>query len=201
MIVILDNGHGNNTPGKRSPDGVLREYAYTREIARLIKEKLESEHGIEIILLVPEEEDISLGERCRRANQIYTKQAKCDAILISIHLNACTDGSCWGKGVGFEAYTYYGVSKSDILAECLYEAAEKYLPGKIMRTDLSDGDKDKESGFYILKHTIMPAVLTENLFMDNKKEYEFLLSPEGKEAIVNLHVQGILDYISKIKEQ
>ena len=70
-----------------------------------------------------------------------------------------------------------------------------------MRTDLSDGDKDKESGFYILKHTIMPAVLTENLFMDNKKEYEFLLSPEGKEAIINLHVQGILDYISKIKEQ
>ena len=69
-----------------------------------------------------------------------------------------------------------------------------------MRTDLSDGDKDKESGFYILKHTIMPAVLTENLFMDNKKEYEFLLSPEGKEAIVNLHVQGILDYISKIKQ-
>ena len=36
--------------------------------------------------------------------------------------------------------------------------------------------------------------------MVNKKEYVFLLSPEGKEAIVNLHVQGILDYISKIKE-
>lgn len=192
--------HGNNTPGKRSPNGVLREYAYTREIAKLVKEKLENEHGIEAILLVPEEEDISLGERCRRANQIYTKQANCDALLISIHLNACTNGSCWGKGAGFEAYTYYGVSKSDILATCLYDAARKYLPKFKMREDWSDQDCDKEAGFYILKHTIMPAVLSENLFMDNLEEYEFLLSAEGKEAIVNLHVQGILDYISKIKE-
>ena len=48
MIVILDNGHGSNTPGKRSPNGVLREYAYTREIARLIKEKLESEHELRL---------------------------------------------------------------------------------------------------------------------------------------------------------
>lgn len=191
--------HGSNTPGKRSPNGVLREYAYTREIAKLVKEKLENEHGVKTILLVPEEEDISLGERCRRANKIHA-QNNCDTILISIHLNAAGNGVNWAFGKGFEAYTYYGYSKSDILADCLYEAAEKYLPGVKMRTDLSDGDKDKEAGFYILKHTIMPAVLTENLFQDNKEDYEFLLSDKGKEAIVNLHVQGILDYISKIKE-
>lgn len=192
--------HGSNTPGKRSPNGVLREYAYTREIAKLVKEKLENEHGVKTILLIPEEEDISLGERCRRANKIHA-QNNCDTILISIHLNAAGNGVNWASGKGFEAYTYYGYSKSDILADCLYEAAEKYLPGVKMRTDLSDGDKDKEAGFYILKHTIMPAVLTENLFQDNKEDYEFLLSPEGKEAIVGLHVQGILDYINKIKEQ
>ena len=33
MKVLIDNGHGSNTPGKCSPDGQLREYAYTREIA------------------------------------------------------------------------------------------------------------------------------------------------------------------------
>lgn len=36
MKVLLDNGHGAETPGKRSPDGRLREYAYTREIAILV---------------------------------------------------------------------------------------------------------------------------------------------------------------------
>ena len=33
MKILIDNGHGENTPGKRSPDGSLREYAYAREIA------------------------------------------------------------------------------------------------------------------------------------------------------------------------
>lgn len=192
--------HGSNTPGKRSPNGVLREYAYTREIAKLVKEKLENEHGVKTILLVPEEEDISLGERCRRANKIHA-QNSCNTILVSIHLNAAGSGIQWMSGRGFEAYTYYGYSKADILATCLYDAARKYLPGMKMREDWTDGDCDKEAGYYILKHTIMPVVLTENLFQDNKEDYEFLLSPKGKEAIVGLHVQGILDYINKIKEQ
>lgn len=191
--------HGSNTPGKRSPNGVLRECAYTREIAKLVKEKLENEHGVKTILLVPEEEDISLGERCRRANKIHA-QNNCNTILVSIHLNAAGNGTQWMSGRGFEAYTYYGYSKADILATCLYDAARKYLPGMKMREDWTDGDCDKEAGYYILKHTIMPAVLTENLFQDNKEDYEFLLSDKGKEAIVDLHVQGILDYINKIKE-
>ena len=40
LYVILDNGHGVNTPGKRSPDGKLREYAWAREIVKKIKNKL-----------------------------------------------------------------------------------------------------------------------------------------------------------------
>ena len=40
MKVILDNGHGRDTAGKRSPDGRLREYAYAREMARKIAQDL-----------------------------------------------------------------------------------------------------------------------------------------------------------------
>ncbi len=64
-----------------------------------------------------------------------------------------------------------------------------------IRKDMTDGDQDKENGFYILKHTKCPAVLTENLFQDNKEDVEFLLSEEGKLAIVNLHVWGIMKYL------
>lgn len=35
-LILIDAGHGSNTPGKRSPDGKLREYAYAREIARTL---------------------------------------------------------------------------------------------------------------------------------------------------------------------
>ena len=64
MKILLDNGHGIEIPGKRSPDGVLLEYAYNREIARAIHEHLQL-RGIDSELVVPEEADISLYERCR----------------------------------------------------------------------------------------------------------------------------------------
>lgn len=44
----------------------------------------------------------------------------------------------------------------------------------------------------------MPAVLTENLFMDNKEDVKFLLSEEGKKQIIDLHVQGIKKYIEQL---
>ena len=53
---------------------------------------------------------------------------------------------------------------------------------------------------YILKHTHCPAVLTENLFQDNKDDVDFLLSAEGKKKIVDMHVKGIIDYINYAKK-
>ena len=73
--------------------------------------------------------------------------------------------------------------------------AEECLFGMKIRKDMADGDPDKESSFYILKHTKCPAVLTENLFQDNKEDVDFLLSEEGKRTIVSLHVKGICKYL------
>ena len=93
MKVILDNGHGRDTAGKRSPDGRLREYAYTREMARRIAQDLKRQ-GIDVSLLVPEDTDVPLKERVERANRIYAETGK-QAILVSIHVNAAGNGSTW----------------------------------------------------------------------------------------------------------
>lgn len=190
MKVLIDNGHGSNTPGKRSPDGRLREYAYTREIAERLVMELRK-NGIDAERIVKEEIDVPLAERCRRANEYKASEA----ILVSIHCNAAGNGSDWMSARGWEAWTSVGKTKADKLATCLYENAEYCLPGMKIRKDMTDGDQDKESGFYILKYTKCPAVLTENLFQDNKKDVEFLLSEEGKLAIVNMHVWGIMKYL------
>ena len=190
MKVLIDNGHGSNTPGKRSPDGRLREYAYTREIAERLVMELRK-NGIDAERIVKEEIDVPLAERCRRANEYKASEA----ILVSIHCNAAGNGSDWMSARGWEAWTSVGKTKADKLATCLYENAEYCLPGMKIRKDMTDGDQDKESGFYILKHTKCPAVLTENLFQDNKKDVEFLLSEEGKLAIVNMHVWGIMKFL------
>lgn len=191
MKVLIDNGHGSNTPGKCSPDGRLREYAYTREIAERLVMELRK-NGIDAERIVKEEIDVPLAERCRRVNEYKASEA----ILVSIHCNAAGNGSDWMSARGWEAWTSVGKTKADKLATCLYEDAENCLPGMNMRKDMADGDPDKESQFYILRHTNCPAVLTENLFQDNREDVEFLLSERGKRAIVSLHVWGIMKYLS-----
>lgn len=193
MKVLIDNGHGIDTPGKRSVDGELLEYKYNREIAQAVYDILTNKYGCDVTLIVPEEKDITLGERVRRIN----KYDKNNSFLVSIHCNAAGNGKEWTNATGWSVWTSRGQTKGDILANCMYEAAKEILGtmGKKIRTDFTDGDADYESDFYIIKKSACPACLTENFFMDNKADKEFLLSKEGKEAIINIHVQGILKYL------
>ena len=80
MTILIDNGHGYDTPGKRSPDGHFREYSYTRKIARRVVSEL-SDCGYDARLLVPEIEDIPLQERCRRVNAICDEVGTVNVIL------------------------------------------------------------------------------------------------------------------------
>lgn len=195
MKILIDNGHGNNTPGKRSPDGLFREWSYTREIAAAIVGKL-TRKGYNAELLVPEMFDVPLIERVHRANVQCQSLGAYDVLLISIHCNAAGKGKEWMSGRGWEAWTSTGQTEGDKLAECLYESALDVFPkGTSIRSDWNDGDFDKENRFTILSKTLCPAVLTENFFMDNKFDVEYLNSKEGKDAIVRCHIDGIINYI------
>lgn len=214
MKILIDNGHGVNTGGKCSPDRKLREYAYNREIATRIVAALKAS-GIDAERIVTEETDISLGERCRRVNQWCNKLGKSNVLLISVHVNAAGSTGTWRTAGGWSAYTTRGKTKSDDVATLLYESAQALLTKyadimkkgkesgvydqkqKPFRTDYTDGDPDHEADFYIIKNTACPAVLTENLFMDNRSDMEFLLSEEGKQTITDIHVLAIKKYISK----
>ena len=174
LFVILDNGHGNNTVGKRSPkldDGrQLFEYKWCREVVDGISRKL-VEKGIKHSVLVPEIHDIPLSTRVQRANKLYYEyKAKGYAVvLISVHVNASGLGTKWMNANYWSAWTTKGQTKGDILADSIYVGAEKVFEPLELRIakDLSDKDADLESNFYILKNTAMPAVLTENFFMDS----------------------------------
>lgn len=176
---------------------MIREYAWNRLIASCIVDRLLS-LGLDAELLVPEERDISLPERCRRVNAWCRQLGKDNVIVISIHANAAGHGDRWYDATGWCAYTSRGNTRADALATCLYHAAQATLPGHRLRTDYTDGDPDMEADFYILRHTTAPAVLTENFFMDSHPDYAFLLSPEGQSAIVDLHVNGITAYLANV---
>lgn len=195
MKILIDNGHGEETPGKRSPDGLLREYLYTREIAAKIVNELK-EHGYDAELLVPEARDIPLSERARRANEWCGKLGKDAVLLVSVHCNAAGNGA-WMNARGWSAYTSKGKTKSDELATMLYEVAEANFPKQKIRKDMSDGDPDWEESFYILCKTKCAAVLTENFFQDNKEDVSYMLSSEGRTQIVKTHIDGIIKYVDK----
>ena len=186
-FIIIDAGHGNNSPGKRSPiwkDGKqLFEWEFNRDIATRIAHKLGAA-GVRNRLLVTEKEDIQLSERCRRVNNICRMHGKDNCILISIHANA-------GGGTGFEVFTSPGNTKSDEYATIMLDTLKYSFPKEKIRTDYSDGDADKEARFYMLQKSQCPAILTENLFMDNETDCRKLMDDDFREQIAEAHVRAI----------
>ena len=205
MTILLDCGHGRNTPGKKSPDKSLEEWAYNREIGQRLT-KLLQEHGISVYNVHPEENEVwpggrrnltyDLRLRTDRANKKYDElRAKGEtAIYLSIHVNSAS-GSGWHNARGFVPYVYREASQtSRKFATILYEEA---LKRGLKGNRSMGGSTYKEAGFWVIRKTKMPAVLTENLFMDNHEDVDFLLSEKGKETIADLHLQAILRLAGK----
>ena len=197
MKILLDPGHGCNTPGKRSPDGRFLEYRFNRDIAAVVAKQL-TLSGYDATLLVTEEYDVSLRARVERVNIWCRQLGRRNVCLVSIHANAAGNGKQWMNARGWCCYTSRGQTAGDHLATSLYEAAGLFLPGHKIRKDYSDGDPDFESDFAILSRTLCAAALTESLFYDNAEDLRFLESSLGRQAIIDLHVKGIINYVSHI---
>lgn len=190
MLVLLDNGHGGlingeyQTPGKRKDwgdKGIIYEGEFNRAIVNGIIERL-TLLKIPYVNIAPEYRDVRLETRVNRANSYPSYSS----FYLSIHSNA-------GGGHGCEFFTSPGLTKSDSIATVFGEEYKKTFPNHRLRTDFSDGDLDKERRFYVLTRTRMPAVLTENFFMDNLDEFQNILNtPSGREKIISYHVNAIL---------
>ena len=196
MTVLLDNGHGGlingayQTPGKRSPvwnDGSqLFEGEFNRAIVNGIIERL-TQLKIPYVNLAPEYRDVRLETRVKRANT-YPRDS---SFYLSVHANA-------GGGNGSEIFTSPGDTKSDRIATIFGKEYQITFPDGRLRTDFSDGDLDKERRFYVLTRTRMPAILTENFFMDNEEECKsILMTSNGRNKIIQYHINAIL----KVQEQ
>ena len=195
MKVLIDNGHGEGTLGKCSPDKRLREYAYCREIARRVSRQL-SLQGIDAILITPEEKDVALRERVRRVNGWARKLGKENVLMVSIHNNAAGNDGKWHTATGFSVFISKNASdKSKRLARIFTENAAAM---GLMGNRAVPKEKYWVQSLAMTRDTACPAVLTENLFQDNREDVDFLLSEEGKQAITKLHVDSIIQYIKSL---
>jgi len=179
-IIILDPGHGGINPltkkyvtaGKRSLHEVDGSFYYegvgnrvfAREWAKILKT-----HGYHVEFTVDPDnwKDVPLYKRTKKANEIAAKN---DAILFSIHSNGAK--SSLARGV--EAFTYFGKSKSDKIADALLKNFSERFPNIPLRTDLTDGDLDKEANFAMIRETSCPAILLEMAFHTNDDDVRML---------------------------
>ena len=194
--ILLDNGHAKKTPGKRMTleDGrTFFEYEFNRDVVKRIAKRLDT-LGVPYEILVPEvDEDIALSARAGRANKFCEKYGTKNCIFLSVHANAAGKGDKWMTAKGFSCYTSKGETASDPIAELFMRKAEEVLvPLGFTIRKYSSKKYSWEDNFTVLVKTKCPAILTENMFYDNKQEVEFLLSDKGRDAIAEIHVRSIL---------
>jgi len=184
---IFDPGHGGRDPGAIGKNGT-READINLIMAKKVAALLLPVMNIEFTRST----DISLGNtlssdlaaRVKKANQSNSD------IFVSFHCNSSTSASAHGA----EIYTTKGDTGADALATCVINRMEADLPELTFRKDLSDGDPDKEAGFYVLKNTRMPAVLIELAFISNPREEALLNSLEFQDRAALSIAKGICDF-------
>lgn len=197
ILVLISQAHGSNTPGKRSPDGKFREYAFSRKVSKMIVEKL-YKHNIDSIIVNPEDEEVKLSVQATRVNRFieqYKNEYK-NIVLISAHVNAGPKNE-WSNASGWTVFVYNKASqKSRKLARIMADMAYNKYNLKGNRYIPESGYF--EANFAILRQTNCPAILSENMFMTNKEDVDFLVSKQGLETISDLHVFSILEYMKTI---
>ncbi len=157
--IIIDAGHGPETAGKRSPDGLLREFSFNSAVADLVKQYL-IEEGFTVIFAHKAHEDVPLTTRIKLANSLNV-----DA-FVSIHANAF--GNDWNSANGIETFVYPTASKESIALASLVQSA---LITACNRTDRGV----KKANYAVLRETRMPAILIECGFMTNREEAALLM--------------------------
>lgn len=184
ILVALDDGHGMETAGKRSPfigeiGRAIKENEFNRAVVSLLAEELKR-CGFDVLLVAPTDADTTLATRVKRAND-----AKAD-IYISIHYDAF-DGKFDGYDPeGITVFYATGSANGKRLAQCINDFLKL---GTIQKNR-----GIKTANYYVLKETDMPAILSENGFMDNKREALLMIDPNFQREVAIEHAKGICKY-------
>lgn len=199
---LLKNGTANPaaTPGKETPyiksvGRRIQEEEFNQAAAEKLRQELKR-NGVHVHNPAPEAKDTPLKERTDFANRIYyqycskygTKNVV--AIYVSVHFNAI-DGKFDGEGKdpsGFSVHIYKG-----------QKSKNSGKLGKYVLDELAKGTKQVNRGIveqdlHITRETVMPAILTENGFMDNEKEAVLMIDKDFQAEVAIEHARGICKY-------
>ena len=179
MKLVIDPGHGGSDPGAIGPGGTREADINLAVSSRLAALLIRQRH--EVVLTRTGDVFLSLATRADLANS-----RRADA-LISIHCNAAVSRAAHG----FEVWTSRGQTRADSLASSITSFWSVEFPGQRIRADWSDGDVDKESGFYVIRKTSMPAVLLELQFISHPQWERWLRERENQNRMATVIAAGV----------
>lgn len=176
--ICIDPGHGGLDNGAMYD--YMEEDDTNLSVCYLLRCCLKDK-GFEVYMTRESDVYTKLQDRCNIANVIGAD------LFLSIHCDAFHNETV--KGISTHIYTEASV-ETEVIASDIHMALIKRFPDHANRGL-------KRSGFYVLKHTKMPAVLIECEFLSNPETRSFLKEPENQFAIANAIADAIKKYHEK----
>ncbi|ADD41370.1 N-acetylmuramoyl-L-alanine amidase family protein [Stackebrandtia nassauensis] len=175
--VYIDPGHGGSDSGAVGHG--LQEKALTLDISLRLRDLLNANGNVEVRMSRDTDIDRSLSYRTSDANSWGA------GFFISVHINS-------GGGTGFESYRYTGTTGDTQRAQ---ETIHPAVYGAMTGVGQTPDRGIKTANFHVLRETAMPAVLTENLFIDRAEDAALLGNADFIAAVAQGHANGILSYL------
>lgn len=171
--IYLDPGHGGTDSG--AVGNGLREKDLTLKIALKIRDLLRN-YNCSVRMSRTDDKTVSLSQRTNEANAWGAD------FFLSVHINS-------GGGTGYEDYIYSKLSENSHTARIRDVIHSEIV--KSLGTGVRNRGRKKEN-FHVLRETKMPAMLTENLFIDTKADADLLKSDVFLNRIAQGHVNGLV---------
>lgn len=217
-VIVLDPGHGGNDPGAVGRTMKYREKDVNLSVCLKLKQMLEKELGVTVLMTRSDDRFITLKNRTKFANENRAD------IFVSVHTNSSNNRSA----TGLETYYLSTALTSDARAVEALEnnVVEEFEGGKaekakydalafilsdlsqtehlensnnmalLIQQNLVAGTKAadrgvKQANFYVLRGAFMPAVLIEVGFISNEKEELLLSNDKYQERLARTIFEGL----------
>lgn len=179
--IVLSAGHGPNTPGKRSPDGV-KEFQFNYPTAEYLASYLSEYENVQLLKVYDKNRDVPLAERTQRANAWGAN------VYVSIHYNAF--GSSFNTANGIETLVY----SLAVGSWNGYSLAKLTHPKVIKATGRTDRGVKARPDLWELRATNAPAVLFECGFMTNQTERNLMVQASYQQKVARAICDGLVLY-------
>ncbi|WP_255505161.1 N-acetylmuramoyl-L-alanine amidase [Lysinibacillus sphaericus] len=179
-IIILDPGHGGKDPG--AVVGSYSEKAITLKVGTLVKQKLEAA-GAKVYMTRTGDTYPSLQDRVDFTNANYGE------IFVSIHVNSAANTAALGTE------TYYAISTGDMYQEDIDLAT--FVNNQIVNNLNMKNRGVKEQQYYVIRNTIIPAILVELGFLTNSEDRGKMTNDKYAELFADSIYKGISQYYAK----